>query len=129
MTSVKYWGRLLRGTPCHQTRLAIPGPAYAASFSVCDWKARGTVSTFCSVREIRSYQAPTCIAFALPFIEGSVRQCVVIAPIVEFRPKLACEMSERPDFTVFIVLNVRGRVIGVDVDSVSDVLAMGSERI
>ena len=53
----------------------------------------------------------------------------MIVPIVDLRLKLACETAEYTDFTVVIVLNVRGRVIGAVVDSVSDVLALGADSI
>jgi chemotaxis signal transduction protein len=48
----------------------------------------------------------------------------VIVPIVDLRLKLACETAEYNSFTVVIVLNVKGRVVGAVVDSVSDVLAL-----
>jgi purine-binding chemotaxis protein CheW len=50
-------------------------------------------------------------------------------PIVDLRLKLACETVEYTNFTVVIVLNVRGRVIGAVVDSVSDVLALSADSI
>ncbi len=53
----------------------------------------------------------------------------VIVPIVDLRLKLSYETAEYADFTVVIVLNVRGRVIGAVVDSVSDVLALGADSI
>ncbi len=53
----------------------------------------------------------------------------VIVPIVDPRLKLACASAEYTDFTVVIVLNVRGRVIGAVVDSVSDVLALEADCI
>jgi purine-binding chemotaxis protein CheW len=43
----------------------------------------------------------------------------VIVPIVDLRLKLGCEKAEYNGFTVVIVLNVRGRVVGAVVDSVS----------
>jgi purine-binding chemotaxis protein CheW len=49
--------------------------------------------------------------------------------IVDLRLKLGCESAECSDFTVVIVLNVCGRVIGAVVDSVSDVLALGADSI
>ena len=52
----------------------------------------------------------------------------VIVPIVDLRLKLGCETAEYNAFTVVIVLNVRGRVIGAVVDSVSDVLAAGRRQ-
>ena len=81
------------------------------------------------VQEIRSYEAPTRIANAPHFIKGVVNLRGVIVPIVDLRLKLACEAAEYTDFTVVIVLNVRGRVIGAVVDSVSDVLALGADSI
>jgi purine-binding chemotaxis protein CheW len=81
------------------------------------------------VQEIRSYEAPTRIANVPHFIKGVVNLRGVIVPIVDLRLKLACESAEYTDFTVVIVLNVRGRVIGAVVDSVSDVLALGADSI
>lgn len=81
------------------------------------------------VQEIRSYEAPTRIANAPHFIKGVVNLRGVIVPIIDLRLKLACESAEYTDFTVVIVLNVRGRVIGAVVDSVSDVLELGAENI
>jgi purine-binding chemotaxis protein CheW len=81
------------------------------------------------VQEIRSYEQPTRIANAPSFIKGVVNLRGVIVPIIDLRLKLGCELSEYNDFTVVIVLNVRGRVIGAVVDSVSDVLELGKEQI
>ena len=81
------------------------------------------------VQEIRSYEAPTRIANAPHFIKGVVNLRGVIVPIVDLRLKLACESAEYTNFTVVIVLTVRGRVIGVVVDSVSDVLELGADSI
>jgi len=81
------------------------------------------------VQEIRSYEPPTRIANAPQFIKGVVNLRGVIVPIVDLRLKLACETAEYTDFTVVIVLNVRGRVIGAVVDSVSDVLALNADSI
>jgi purine-binding chemotaxis protein CheW len=81
------------------------------------------------VQEIRSYEAPTRIANAPHFIKGVVNLRGVIVPIIDLRLKLACDSAEYTDFTVVIVLNVRGRVIGVVVDSVSDVLELGADHI
>lgn len=81
------------------------------------------------VQEIRSYEAPTRIANAPAFIKGVVNLRGVIVPVVDLRLKLGLESADYNDFTVIIVLNVRGRVIGAVVDSVSDVLALGAEHI
>jgi purine-binding chemotaxis protein CheW len=81
------------------------------------------------VQEIRSYEPPTRIANAPAFIKGVVNLRGVIVPIVDLRMKLGCESAEYNAFTVVIVLNVKGRVVGAVVDSVSDVLELGSASI
>ena len=81
------------------------------------------------VQEIRSYEAPTRIANAPAFIKGVVNLRGVIVPIIDLRLKLNCGSAEYNQFTVVIVLNVRGRVVGAVVDSVSDVLELGADHI
>jgi purine-binding chemotaxis protein CheW len=81
------------------------------------------------VQEIRSYESPTRIANAPHFMKGVVNLRGVIVPIVDLRLKLGCETAEYNGFTVVIVLNVRGRVVGAVVDSVSDVLELSNETI
>jgi purine-binding chemotaxis protein CheW len=81
------------------------------------------------VQEIRSYEQPTRIANAPAFLKGVVNLRGVIVPIVDLRLKLGCDSAEYNGFTVVIVLNVRGRVVGAVVDSVSDVLELGREQI
>jgi purine-binding chemotaxis protein CheW len=81
------------------------------------------------VQEIRSYEQPTRIANAPSFIKGVVNLRGVIVPIIDLRLKLGCEKVEYNGFTVVVVLNVRGRVVGAVVDSVSDVLELGRDHI
>lgn len=81
------------------------------------------------VQEIRSYEEPTRIANAPHFIKGVVNLRGVIVPVVDLRIKLGCEKVEYNGFTVVIVLNVHGRVVGAVVDSVSDVLELSHELI
>jgi purine-binding chemotaxis protein CheW len=81
------------------------------------------------VQEIRSYEQPTRIANAPPFIKGVVNLRGVIVPIVDLRLKLGCDTAEYNGFTVAIVLNVKGRIVGAVVDSVSDVLALDKDTI
>ena len=76
------------------------------------------------MQEIRSYEPPTRIANAPAFIKGVVNLRGVIVPIIDLRLKLNCDSAEYNGFTVVIVLNVRGRVVGAVVDSVSDVLEL-----
>jgi purine-binding chemotaxis protein CheW len=81
------------------------------------------------VQEIRSYEQPTRIANAPDFIKGVVNLRGVIVPIVDLRLKLGCPSAEYNSFTVVIVLNVKNRVVGAVVDSVSDVLELNRDAI
>jgi purine-binding chemotaxis protein CheW len=81
------------------------------------------------VQEIRSYEQPTRIANAPAFIKGVVNLRGVIVPIIDLRLKLGCESVEYNTFTVVVVLNVQGRVVGAVVDSVSDVLELSKDQI
>lgn len=85
------------------------------------------------VQEIRSYEQPTRIANAPAYLKGVVDLRGVIVPIVDLRVKFNCLNAEGEAeinaFTVVIVLNVRGRVLGAVVDSVSDVMQLSSEAI
>jgi len=80
------------------------------------------------VQEIRSYEAPTRVANAPAFVKGVVNLRGVIVPILDMRIRLS-QPGEYNAFTVVIVLNVAGRIVGIVVDSVSDVLELSAEEI
>jgi purine-binding chemotaxis protein CheW len=80
------------------------------------------------VQEIRSYEAPTRVANAPAFVKGVVNLRGVIVPIVDLRIRLG-QASEYNGFTVVIVLNVANRIVGIVVDSVSDVLELSAGEI
>ena len=81
------------------------------------------------VQEIRGYEPPTRIAHAPAFIKGVVNLRGTIIPIVDMRLKFNCSKAEYNSFTVVIILNLRNRVVGIVVDSVSDVMELSAERI
>lgn len=81
------------------------------------------------VQEIRGYEQPTLIANAPPFIKGVINLRGIIVPIVDLRIKFNLAKIEYTPFTVVIILNVAQRVIGVVVDSVSDVIALTGQQI
>jgi purine-binding chemotaxis protein CheW len=81
------------------------------------------------VQEIRSYEAPTRIASAPPQVLGVVNLRGVIVPIVDMRLCFKLEPASHDSFTVIVVLNIGSRVIGVVVDSVSDVITFTSEQL
>jgi purine-binding chemotaxis protein CheW len=81
------------------------------------------------VQEIRGYEQPTRIANAPSFIKGVVNLRGVIVPIVDMRLKFGLGSAEYNDFTVVIILNLGARVVGMVVDSVSDVMELSPEQI
>jgi purine-binding chemotaxis protein CheW len=81
------------------------------------------------VQEIRGYEPPTRVANAPDFIKGVVNLRGTIVPIVDMRLKFNCSKAEYNAFTVVIILNLRNRIVGVVVDSVSDVMELPAESI
>ncbi|ACT48163.1 chemotaxis protein CheW [Methylotenera mobilis] len=81
------------------------------------------------VQEIRGYDAVTQIANTPEFIKGVVNLRGKIVPIVDLRIKFNLGKVEYNEFTVVIILNLHGRVVGIVVDGVSDVIALKDEQI
>ncbi|HYD62505.1 MAG TPA: chemotaxis protein CheW [Noviherbaspirillum sp.] len=81
------------------------------------------------VQEIRGYETVTRIANAPDFIKGVVNLRGIIVPIVDMRIKFNLGEPTYDQFTVVIILNVAGRVVGMVVDSVSDVTTLSPEQI
>ncbi|MEZ5727580.1 MAG: chemotaxis protein CheW [Burkholderiaceae bacterium] len=81
------------------------------------------------VQEIRGYEEPTRLANAPHFIKGVINLRGVIVPIVDLRVKFGLGDAEYNSFTVVIILNIGSRVVGMVVDSVSDVLELSPDLI
>ncbi|AKU21440.1 chemotaxis protein CheW [Massilia sp. MB5] len=81
------------------------------------------------VSEIRSYETPTRIANAPEFVKGVVNLRGLIVPIVDMRIKFNLGAPNYNQFTVVIILNIGSRVVGMVVDSVSDVTTLEPEQI
>lgn len=81
------------------------------------------------VQEIRGYDAMTRIANAPEFIKGVVNLRGVIVPIVDMRIKFNLGEAHYDQFTVVIILNLSGRVVGIVVDGVSDVINLEMEQV
>ena len=81
------------------------------------------------VQEIRGYESPTRIANAPDFIKGVVNLRGTIIPIVDMRLKFNCEKVEYNSFTVVIILSLYNRIVGIVVDSVSDVMKLHADSL
>jgi purine-binding chemotaxis protein CheW len=81
------------------------------------------------VQEIRGYEAVTRIANAPAFIKGVINLRGIIIPVVDMRIKFKLGEPVYDQFTVVIILNINGRVMGMVVDSVSDVTTLSTDEI
>jgi purine-binding chemotaxis protein CheW len=81
------------------------------------------------VQEIRSYEHPTRLAHSPDFIKGVIDLRGRIVPILDLRLKLGCPEANYTDFTVVIILDIGGTVIGAVVDAVADVVSLAPELI
>ncbi|PHV06473.1 chemotaxis protein CheW [Janthinobacterium sp. BJB412] len=81
------------------------------------------------VQEIRGYEAVTRIANAPAFIKGVINLRGIIIPVVDMRIKFDLGEPVYDQFTVVIILNIGGRIVGMVVDSVSDVTTLTPEQV
>ncbi|HSY29461.1 MAG TPA: chemotaxis protein CheW [Burkholderiaceae bacterium] len=81
------------------------------------------------VQELRGYETVTRIANAPEFIKGVVNLRGIIVPIVDMRIKFNLGEPTYDQFTVVIILNIGGRVMGMVVDSVSDVITLTADQV
>lgn len=81
------------------------------------------------VQEIRGYDAVTRIANTPDYIKGVINMRGVIVPVVDMRLKFHLGHATYDQFTVMIILNLGSRIVGMVVDSVSDVIALNPEEI
>jgi purine-binding chemotaxis protein CheW len=81
------------------------------------------------VQEIRGYGGVTRIARAPSFIKGVINLRGTIIPIVDLRDRFGVGELTYDEFTIVIILNLEDRVVGIVVDSVSDVSRLTAQDI
>ena len=81
------------------------------------------------VQEIRGYENVTRLPDSPAFIKGVINLRGVIVPIVDLRLKFELGQAKYDELTVMIILNLGSRVVGIVVDSVSDVVRLPAEGI
>jgi purine-binding chemotaxis protein CheW len=81
------------------------------------------------VQEIREYEPTTKLANVPSFILGLSNLRGAIVPIIDMRIKFNLGEANYDNLTVTIILNIGERVVGMVVDSVSDVIALAPEQI
>jgi purine-binding chemotaxis protein CheW len=81
------------------------------------------------VQEIRSFEQPTRMVNAPPHVLGVVNLRGVIVPIVDMRLKFGMSEVKYDGFTVVIVLHLAHQIVGMVVDSVSDVISLTPDQM
>jgi purine-binding chemotaxis protein CheW len=81
------------------------------------------------VQELRGYDAVTRIANAPDYIKGVVNLRGIIVPIVDMRMKMGVSNPTYDQFTVVVILTIGATLMGMVVDSVSDVTTLTPGQI
>ena len=81
------------------------------------------------VQEIRGYETVTKLANAPDYFKGVVNLRGIIVPVIDMRIRFNLGTPTYDQFTIVIVLNIRGKVMGMVVDSVSDVTTLTADQI
>jgi purine-binding chemotaxis protein CheW len=81
------------------------------------------------VQEIKGYTTVTKIPNTPSYIKGVMNLRGTIVPIVELRATFGMETIDYTILTVIVVVVVRDRIMGLVVDSVSDVLNISKKDI
>jgi len=81
------------------------------------------------VQEIRVFETPTRIAEAPAHVLGVLNLRGLIVPVVDLRLRFGMADAGRDSRTALVVLNTGGRLIGLVVDGVSDVIALNGDQL
>lgn len=81
------------------------------------------------VQELRGYETVTRIANSPVFVKGVMNLRGIIVPVVDMRIRFNLGEPTYDQFTVVVILNIGTRVVGMVVDSVSDVTTLTREQI
>ncbi len=80
------------------------------------------------VQEIREWSRVTPLPNSPRHVRGVLSLRGTIVPIIDMRLRFLLEEKAYDAFTVIVVVNVGGRLAGLVVDTVSDVLRVGSDE-
>jgi purine-binding chemotaxis protein CheW len=81
------------------------------------------------VREIMGMMDTTAVPAMPDFVNGVINLRGKVIPVIDMRLKFGMEKAERNSETCIIVVDVRGNLMGVVVDKVSEVLDIRAEEI
>lgn len=81
------------------------------------------------VQEIIRYVAPTKIPHAPDFVEGVIDFRGEVIPVINLRERFGLPEHNEDEFSVIIVIEVNGKITGLTVDRVSDILNIPEDKI
>ncbi len=81
------------------------------------------------VQEIIGMTTITHVPNSLSFMKGVINLRGSVVPVVDLRLKFELGEKEYDSFTVIIIVEVNGRMVGMIVDSVSDVVSIPVKKI
>ena len=81
------------------------------------------------VQEIRGYEKVTPLPAAPDYLKGVINLRGIIVPVIDLRVKFGMPDPAYDSFTVVVILRIAGRVIGIVVDGVSDVIRLAPSDI
>lgn len=79
-------------------------------------------------REIQTYSVPTRIPNTPSFVEGIINLRGQIIPILDLKKRFGSGITEITLTTRIIIIDLEGEVLGIMVDSVSEVLKIPQNR-
>ena len=81
------------------------------------------------VQEIRGYDAVTRVPDAPEYIKGVINLRGTVLPIIDLGARFGLETSEPTARHVIMVAHIGGRMVGLLVDAVSDILQMSEASV
>ncbi len=81
------------------------------------------------IKEIQRFQAVTRIPKAPEFIEGVINLRGAVIPIVDMRKRLDLVVTEPTKKTRIVIANVSGKIVGILVDEVNEVIRVSRSDI
>ena len=81
------------------------------------------------VQEIIRIQGITAVPRAPAFVEGIVNLRGNVLPVLDMRKRFGLEIGERTEQNRIVVVDIKGRTVGIIVDSVSEVLRIPRNQV
>lgn len=82
-----------------------------------------------SVREIKGWSDVTTLPNQPDFVRGVLNLRGAVLPIVDLQCRLGGENTETSQRHVIVIVAIQGRMVGLLVDAVSDILSVSDENI